>query len=77
MGGALVPQVAPSSKLYWILNPGTAGGSVTTIGPQPLLTVGAEGAAGKITMLSILLVLHEPVPVLPSGVLPQASAKTY
>ena len=77
MGGVLLPQVTPSSKLYSILNPGTGGGSVTTIDPQPLFTAGAEGAAGKITTLSILLMPHEPGPVLPSAVLPQASAKTY
>ena len=73
----MVPHVTPSSKLYSILNPATAGGSVTTIGPQPPLTVGAEGAAGKITTLSILLVPHEPVPMLPNGVFPQALVKTY
>ena len=77
MGGTLVPQLTPSSKLYSVLNPVTAGGSATMIGPQPLLTIGAGGAAGKITTLIVLLALHEPVPVLPTDVLPHAAVKIY
>ena len=77
MGGVLLPQVTPLSKLYSTLNPGTAGGSVTTIGPQPLFTVGAGGAAGKITTLTVLLAPHEPIPMLPTDVLPHAAVKIY
>ena len=45
VGGLLfAPQVTPSSKLYSILKPATVGGAVTTIGPQPVLTVGAVTA---------------------------------
>lgn len=49
MGGVLLPQVRPSSKLYSTVNPGIAVGGVTTMGPQPEFTVGAGGAGGKTT----------------------------
>ena len=77
VGGVLVPHVAPLSKLYSILNPGTAAGAVTTIGPQPLFTAGAGGIAGNITTLTVLLVPHEPGPVAPAVVLPHAAVKIY
>jgi hypothetical protein len=35
------------------VKPGTVGGGVTTITPQPAFTVGASGAAGKTTKLLI------------------------
>ena len=77
VGGVFDPQVAPSSKLYSILKPGIDEGGVTIIEPQPELTVGAAGANGKITTLTVLLGPHKPVPAVPAAVPPQAAAKTY
>lgn len=73
----LLPHVPPSSKLYSILNPGIAVGGVTTIGPQPLFTVGAGGADGNIITFTVLLVLHGAGPAVPAAVLPQAAVRTY
>jgi hypothetical protein len=50
VGGLFPPQVAPSSKLYWILKPLTAAGGVTTIGPH-VLTVGAAGIGKTATQI--------------------------
>ena len=52
VGGVFAPHVTPSSKLYSILKPATVGGGVTTIGPQPVLTVGAE-TAGNTTNIAV------------------------
>jgi len=57
--------------------PETVAGGVTVNGPNPLLTVGALGAAGKIITLTVLLAPHDPVLAVPAGVPPHADAKTY
>ena len=44
--------MAPSLKLYSILKPATVGGGVTIIGPQLVLTVGAD-AAGNTTNIAV------------------------
>lgn len=67
---------APPFKLYCTLNPGTA----TTVGNvKEALQVFAGavivGAVGNITTLTILLVPHEPVPVVPAIVFPHAADK--
>jgi hypothetical protein len=46
------PHVAPSSKLYSIVNPATVGGGVTIIGPQPEFTTGAV-TAGNTTNIAV------------------------
>ena len=77
VGGVLGPHVAPSSKLYSILNPDIDAGGVTVKSPHPGLTVGAGGAGGKMTTLSILLGPHAPEPVAPADVVPQFEVRTY
>jgi hypothetical protein len=52
VGGVFPPQVTPSSKLYSTLKPVTGGGAVTTIGPQPVLTIGAV-TAGNTTKKAV------------------------
>ena len=52
-----------------------------SIGPaaafQALAIGGIDGAAGKITTLTILLSTQRPEPVDPESVAPQSAAKTY
>ena len=77
VGGVFPPQLAPSSKLYSILKPAIVVGGVTTMGPQPAFTVGAGGAAGYITTLTVLLTAQAPGPAVPAAVVPQAAVSTY
>ena len=69
---------APPSILYCTLNPATA---VTVDKVKAILQVLAgvvrTGAAGKITILTVLLAAQEPVPIAPVKVLPQSAANTY
>ncbi len=59
-----------------MLKPATVGGGVTVIGPHPAFTVGAGGASGNITTLTVLLALHPVGPAVPAGRLPQPASKT-
>ena len=68
------PHVKPSSKLYSILKPAIEGGGVTVNAPQPGLTIGAVGAAGNITTLTIF---DKHVLTVPDAVVPQVAVKTY
>jgi len=77
VGGVLPPHVAPSSKLYSILNPETLAGAVTVNAPQPELTAGAGGAAGKITTLTVLLVAQAAGAAVSAALVPQALVNTY
>jgi hypothetical protein len=76
VGGVLVPQVTPSSKLYSIVKPVIVAGGVTIIGPQPELTTGADGAAGNITTFTILLSAQAPVPGVNAAVPLHAEVRT-
>jgi hypothetical protein len=60
-----------------MLNPLTGGGGVTVNASQPGVTTGALGAAGKIKTLTILLVPHGSIPVVPAVVTPQLLVNTY
>ena len=60
-----------------MLNPLTGGGGVTVNASQPGVTTGAVGAGGKIILLTILLVLHWLLPVVPAAVPPQSLVNTY
>ena len=73
VGGVFGPHVAPSSKLNSMLKPAMVGGGVTVNGPQPGLTIGAAGAVGKITTLTVLLEAHAPVPAVFAAVAPHAA----
>jgi hypothetical protein len=75
VGGVFVPHVAPSSKLYSIVNSLIVAGGVTVNKPQPGLTTGAGGEGGKITTFTILL--SEQAFVVPATVVPQSAAKIY
>lgn len=76
VGGVLVPQVRPSSKLYSMVKPAIVGGGVTIIAPQPALTVGAGGGAGNITTFTVLLTAHAPGPTANAALPPQAELRT-
>ena len=74
--GVLVKPV--KSMLNSTVNPATGG---TTGSDKAALHVLAgaviTGAAGKITVLTVLLAAHAPGPAEPAGVVPHAAAKTY
>jgi len=77
VGGVFGPQLMPSSKLYSMSNPVSGSGGVTTIGPQPAFTTGAEAAGGKITTYTVLLSTQDPWPEVPAGKVPHADSVTY
>jgi len=60
-----------------MLKPAIVVGGVTVNKPQPGLTTGAVGAAGKITILTVLLTPHVAVPAVPAAVPPQIAEVTY
>ena len=69
---------APPSILYCTLNPDTAvtAGKVNAEAHVLAGTV-RTGAVGNITILTELLIPHEPVPVVPAEVLPHVADKIY
>ena len=77
VGGVFPPHVTPSSKLYSIVNPVILAGGVTVNNPHPGVTTGAVGAAGNITVLTVLLTPHAPEPAVPAVVAPQVAVNTY
>lgn len=68
----------PPSILYSAVKPDTEGteGSVNA-DAQVLAGAVMTGAAGNITILTILLGPHNPDPTVPAGVLPQAAESIY
>lgn len=58
------------------MKPATDGGAVTVNNPHPGLTTGADGAAGKITTLTVLLSQPLP-PEVPGAIEPHEEIKVY